>query len=135
MAFSAFMEGRKEELFKFIFLMSINKLSPFSAHAPTSFEGPFGKVMYRIRAVIDTPRFSKDYKCQRPFYLLSVLNLNELLDIEVKALCTSLLIVCTAVTFLIYLQIRSAFYMTHVWLSIFIGLHKYSPPFNLPVDF
>ncbi|XP_062867790.1 arrestin domain-containing protein 1b [Trichomycterus rosablanca] len=52
------------------------------AHAPTSFEGPFGKVMYRIRAVIDTPRFSKDYKAQRPFYLLNSLNLNEVLDIE-----------------------------------------------------
>ncbi|XP_017348423.1 arrestin domain-containing protein 1b [Ictalurus punctatus] len=51
-------------------------------HAPTSFEGPYGKVMYRIRAVIDTPRFSKDYKCQRPFYLLNLLNLNELPDIE-----------------------------------------------------
>ncbi|KAF7696755.1 arrestin domain-containing protein 1b [Silurus meridionalis] len=51
-------------------------------HAPTSFEGPFGKVLYRIRAVIDTPRFSKDYKAQRPFYLLKVLNLNELPDVE-----------------------------------------------------
>ncbi|TSK72084.1 Arrestin domain-containing protein 1 [Bagarius yarrelli] len=51
-------------------------------HAPTSFEGPFGKVLYKIRAVIDTPRFSKDYKCQRPFYLLNALNLNELPDIE-----------------------------------------------------
>ncbi|XP_018548613.1 arrestin domain-containing protein 1b [Lates calcarifer] len=50
--------------------------------APTSFEGPFGKIAYRVRAVIDTPRFSKDYKAQRPFYLLNLLNLNEVPDIE-----------------------------------------------------
>ncbi|XP_041667035.1 arrestin domain-containing protein 1b [Cheilinus undulatus] len=50
--------------------------------APTSFEGPFGKIVYRVRAVIDTPRFSKDYKAQRPFYLLNLLNLNEVPDIE-----------------------------------------------------
>lgn len=54
------------------------------ASVPTSFEGPFGKVLYKIRAFIDTPRFSKDYKTQRPFYLLNVLNLNELPDIEVR---------------------------------------------------
>lgn len=49
---------------------------------PTSFEGPFGKILYRVRAAIDTPRFSKDYKAQRPFYLLNLLNLNEVPDIE-----------------------------------------------------
>ncbi|XP_029372063.1 arrestin domain-containing protein 1b [Echeneis naucrates] len=49
---------------------------------PTSFEGPFGKIAYRVRAVIDTPRFSKDYKAQRPFYLLNLLNLNEVPNIE-----------------------------------------------------
>ncbi|KAG7240811.1 hypothetical protein INR49_023385 [Caranx melampygus] len=49
---------------------------------PTSFEGPFGKIIYRVRAVIDTPRFSKDYKAQRAFYLLNLLNLNEVPDIE-----------------------------------------------------
>ncbi|XP_022623763.1 arrestin domain-containing protein 1 isoform X2 [Seriola dumerili] len=49
---------------------------------PTSFEGPFGKIIYRVRAAIDTPRFSKDYKAQRPFYLLNLLNLNEVPDIE-----------------------------------------------------
>ncbi|XP_040014238.1 arrestin domain-containing protein 1b [Xiphias gladius] len=50
--------------------------------APTSFEGPFGKIAYRVKAAIDTPRFSKDYKAQRPFYLLNLLNLNEVPDIE-----------------------------------------------------
>lgn len=50
--------------------------------APTSFEGPFGKIIYRVRAAIDTPRFSKDYKAQRPFYLLNLLNLNEVAGIE-----------------------------------------------------
>ncbi|XP_029693863.1 arrestin domain-containing protein 1b [Takifugu rubripes] len=49
---------------------------------PTSFEGPFGKIVYRVKAVIDTPRFSKDYKAQKPFYLLNLLNLNEVPDIE-----------------------------------------------------
>ncbi|KAJ8286522.1 hypothetical protein GJAV_G00040120 [Gymnothorax javanicus] len=52
------------------------------ASAPTSFEGPFGKITYRVKAVIDTSRFSKDYKCQKPFYLLNLLNLNEVPDIE-----------------------------------------------------
>ncbi|XP_020313423.1 arrestin domain-containing protein 1 isoform X1 [Oncorhynchus kisutch] len=50
--------------------------------APTSFEGPFGKIVYRVRAIIDTPRFSKDYKAQRPFYLLNLLNLNQVPNIE-----------------------------------------------------
>ncbi|XP_017280963.1 arrestin domain-containing protein 1b [Kryptolebias marmoratus] len=49
---------------------------------PTSFEGPFGKVISRVRAVIDTPRFSKDYKSQRLFYILNMLNLNEVSGIE-----------------------------------------------------
>lgn len=53
------------------------------AAAPTSFEGPFGKVTYRVVASIDTPRFSKDYKATKPFYLLNLLNLNEVPDIEV----------------------------------------------------
>lgn len=52
--------------------------------APTSFEGPFGRINYRVKAVIDTPRFCKDYKAQRPFYLLNLLNLNEVPDIEVR---------------------------------------------------
>lgn len=56
--------------------------------APTSFEGPFGKIVYRVKAVIDTPRFSKDYKAQRPFYLLNLLNLNEVPDIDVRNLLT-----------------------------------------------
>ncbi|XP_015258388.1 PREDICTED: arrestin domain-containing protein 1 [Cyprinodon variegatus] len=52
------------------------------AAIPTSFEGPYGKVVYCVRAAIDTPRFSKDYKAQRPFYILNMLNLNEVPDIE-----------------------------------------------------
>ncbi|XP_067106051.1 LOW QUALITY PROTEIN: arrestin domain-containing protein 1b [Osmerus mordax] len=55
------------------------------ALAPTSFEGPFGKIVYRVRAAIDTPRFSKDYKAQRPFYLLNLLNLNQVPDIELPS--------------------------------------------------
>lgn len=59
---------------------------PLSAAAvPTSFEGPFGKIIYRVRAVIDTPRFSKDHKAQKPFYLLNLLDLNDVPDIEVSA--------------------------------------------------
>uniref|UniRef100_A0A7N4NT43 Arrestin domain containing 1 n=1 Tax=Sarcophilus harrisii TaxID=9305 RepID=A0A7N4NT43_SARHA len=50
--------------------------------APTSFEGPFGKIVHQLRAVIDTPRFSKDHKCSRIFYILNPLNLNTLPDIE-----------------------------------------------------
>ncbi|KAJ8339457.1 hypothetical protein SKAU_G00362430 [Synaphobranchus kaupii] len=56
------------------------------ASAPTSFEGPFGKITYRVKAVIDTSRFSKDYKAQKPFYLLNLLNLNEVPEIEQPSL-------------------------------------------------
>ncbi|KAJ0057768.1 hypothetical protein NL108_017684, partial [Boleophthalmus pectinirostris] len=52
------------------------------AAVPTSFEGPFGKVVYRVKAAIDTPRFSKDYKAHRQFYLLNMLNLNHVPAIE-----------------------------------------------------
>ncbi|XP_023816663.1 arrestin domain-containing protein 1 [Oryzias latipes] len=52
------------------------------AAVPTSFEGPFGKVVYRVQASIDTPRFSKDYKTLKVFYLLNALNLNEVPNIE-----------------------------------------------------
>lgn len=41
--------------------------------------------MYRVRAFIDTPRFSKDYKVEKPFYLLNLLNLNDVPDIHVRA--------------------------------------------------
>ncbi|XP_056145655.1 arrestin domain-containing protein 1-like [Lampris incognitus] len=50
------------------------------ASAPTSFEGNYGKIIYRVRACVDTPRFAKDYKAEKPFYLLRLLNLNELPD-------------------------------------------------------
>lgn len=60
---------------------------PSPVAVPTSFEGPFGKIIYRIKAVIDTPRFSKDYKAQKPFYLLNLLNLNNVPDIEVRSCC------------------------------------------------
>ncbi|RVE65415.1 hypothetical protein OJAV_G00116320 [Oryzias javanicus] len=52
------------------------------AAVPTSFEGPFGKVVYRVQASIDTPRFSKDYKALKVFYMLNLLNLNEVPNIE-----------------------------------------------------
>ncbi|XP_010874489.1 arrestin domain-containing protein 1a [Esox lucius] len=65
---------RGEHTFPFKFLLP--------ASAPTSFEGNYGKVMYRVRAFIDTPRFSKDYKTEKPFYLLSLFNLNEVPDIH-----------------------------------------------------
>ncbi|KAL3041390.1 hypothetical protein OYC64_019566 [Pagothenia borchgrevinki] len=63
-----------EHSFPFQFLLPVA--------APTSFEGPFGKITYRVRVAIDTPRFSKDYKAQRAFYLLNLLNLNEVPEIE-----------------------------------------------------
>ncbi|XP_051278302.1 arrestin domain-containing protein 1a [Dicentrarchus labrax] len=49
--------------------------------APTSFEGNYGRIIYRVRAFIDTPRFSKDYNTEKAFYLLRLLNLNEVPDI------------------------------------------------------
>ncbi|NXD14443.1 ARRD1 protein, partial [Nothocercus nigrocapillus] len=63
-----------EHTFPFQFLLP--------ASAPTSFEGPFGKVLHQVKAVIDTPRFSKDYKCSKIFYVLCPLNLNDIPDIE-----------------------------------------------------
>ncbi|XP_036892574.1 arrestin domain-containing protein 1 [Sturnira hondurensis] len=52
------------------------------ATAPTSFEGPFGKIVHQVRATIDTPRFSKGHQCSCVFYILSPLNLNSIPDIE-----------------------------------------------------
>ncbi|KAF6716805.1 Arrestin domain-containing protein 1 [Oryzias melastigma] len=62
-----------EHVFPFKFLIS--------ATAPTSFEGTYGRIIYRVRAFIETPRFSKDYTAEKPFYLLSLLNLNEIPDV------------------------------------------------------
>ncbi|MEE6504974.1 hypothetical protein FKM82_005397 [Ascaphus truei] len=50
--------------------------------APTSFEGPFGKVMHQIRAVVETRRLAKDYKSSKLFYILRPLNLNEIPEID-----------------------------------------------------
>ncbi|KAM4665006.1 arrestin domain-containing protein 1 [Discoglossus pictus] len=50
--------------------------------APSSFEGPFGKVTHQVRAVIETRRLSKDYKASLPFYILRPLDLNEIPEIE-----------------------------------------------------
>ncbi|XP_036272810.1 arrestin domain-containing protein 1 [Pipistrellus kuhlii] len=63
-----------EHSFPFQFLLPVT--------APTSFEGPFGKIAYQVRATIDTPRFSKDHQCSCAFYVLSPLNLNSIPDIE-----------------------------------------------------
>lgn len=56
----------------------------FPATAPTSFEGPFGRIVHQVRATIDTARFSKGHKCSLVFYILSPLNLNSIPDIEVR---------------------------------------------------
>ena len=61
-----------------------NAFDSSTATAPTSFEGNYGKIIYRVRAFVDTPRFAKDYKIEKPFYLLSLLNLNEVPDIWVR---------------------------------------------------
>ncbi|XP_077161786.1 arrestin domain-containing protein 1 isoform X1 [Paroedura picta] len=63
-----------EHTFPFRFLLP--------ASAPTSFEGPFGKVIHQVKAVIETPRFSKDHKCNKIFYILCPLNLNDIPEIE-----------------------------------------------------
>ncbi|XP_043575918.1 arrestin domain-containing protein 1-like isoform X1 [Chiloscyllium plagiosum] len=52
------------------------------ATAPTSFEGLFGKISYRVKAALETARFSKDYKTEKVFYILNLLNLNDVSDIE-----------------------------------------------------
>lgn len=57
-------------------------LSPVES-SPTSFDGKFGRTVYRLTSVIETPRFSKDYNAVKPFYLLKPLDLNEVPDIEV----------------------------------------------------
>lgn len=56
----------------------------FSESAPTSFEGNYGRIIYRMRAFITTPRFAKDYNTEKAFYLLRPLNLNELPDVWVR---------------------------------------------------
>ncbi|KAM4696985.1 arrestin domain-containing protein 1 [Rhinophrynus dorsalis] len=63
-----------EHTFPFQFLLPVS--------APTSFEGPFGKVMHQIKAVIETKRLSKDYRSSKPFYILRPLDLNEILEID-----------------------------------------------------
>lgn len=55
-----------------------------TATAPTSYEGPYGKTIFEIRAFIDTPRFSKDYKAEKPFFILKPLDLNDVPDIQVR---------------------------------------------------
>ncbi|KAK3538907.1 hypothetical protein QTP86_020167 [Hemibagrus guttatus] len=62
-----------EHIFPFKFLIP--------ATAPTSYEGAYGKIMYKIRAFLDTPRFSKDYKIEKPFYMLNKVNLNDVPEI------------------------------------------------------
>ncbi|XP_026102804.1 arrestin domain-containing protein 1-like isoform X1 [Carassius auratus] len=52
------------------------------AAAPTSFEGPYGQIIYRVRAFIDTPRFAKDYKIEKPFSMTNTVNLNEIPGIQ-----------------------------------------------------
>ncbi|KAI2664708.1 Arrestin domain-containing protein 1 [Labeo rohita] len=52
------------------------------AAAPTSFEGPYGRIIYRVRAFIDTPRFAKDYKIEKLFSMNNTVNLNEIPGIQ-----------------------------------------------------
>ncbi|XP_016332917.1 arrestin domain-containing protein 1-like [Sinocyclocheilus anshuiensis] len=63
-----------EHTFSFKFLLP--------AAAPTSFEGPYGRIIYRVRAFIDTPRFTKDYKIEKPFSMKNTVNLNEIPGIQ-----------------------------------------------------
>ncbi|XP_043094106.1 arrestin domain-containing protein 1a [Puntigrus tetrazona] len=63
-----------EHTFPFKFLLP--------AAAPTSFEGPYGRIIYRVRAFIDTPRFAKDYKIEKPFSMKNTVNLNEIPGIQ-----------------------------------------------------
>lgn len=64
--------------------VNISVFFPSPATAPTSYEGSYGKIMYKIRAFIDTPRFSKDYKTEKPFYMLNNVNLNDVPEIYVS---------------------------------------------------
>ncbi|XP_053328991.1 arrestin domain-containing protein 1 [Spea bombifrons] len=70
-----------EHSFSFQFLLPTS--------APTSFEGPFGKVTHQIRAVIETRRLSKDYKSNKLFYILRPLDLNEIPEIEQLSCATA----------------------------------------------
>lgn len=79
----------------------------FLVAAPTSFEGPFGKIAYQVKAAIDTPRFSKDYRAQKPFYLLNLLNLNEVPSIEVST--QFLILMCHWPKWLAQTQTREIF--------------------------
>ncbi|XP_058632304.1 arrestin domain-containing protein 1a [Onychostoma macrolepis] len=63
-----------EHTFPFKFLLP--------AAAPTSFEGPYGRIIYRVRAFIETPRFAKDYKIEKPFSMKNTVNLNEIPGIQ-----------------------------------------------------
>uniref|UniRef100_A0A8C5Q3L5 Arrestin domain containing 1 n=1 Tax=Leptobrachium leishanense TaxID=445787 RepID=A0A8C5Q3L5_9ANUR len=69
-----------EHTFPFQFLLPTS--------APTSFEGPFGKVTHQVKAVIETKKLSKDYKSSKLFYILRPLDLNEIPDIEQPS-CTA----------------------------------------------
>ncbi|CAI9563283.1 unnamed protein product, partial [Staurois parvus] len=59
------------------------------AAAPTSFEGPFGKVTHQVKAVIETRKLSKDYKASKLFYILRPLDLNEIPDIDQLSCATA----------------------------------------------
>lgn len=62
----------------------ISLILSFVAAAPTSFEGPYGRIIYRVRAFIDTPRFAKDYKIEKLFSMNNTVNLNEIPGIQVN---------------------------------------------------
>lgn len=58
------------------------------ATAPSSYFGVYGRSVFEIRAFIDTPDFSTDYKTGRPVYIfiLNPLNLNDVPHIQVRNL-------------------------------------------------
>uniref|UniRef100_A0AAY4EKF8 Arrestin C-terminal-like domain-containing protein n=1 Tax=Denticeps clupeoides TaxID=299321 RepID=A0AAY4EKF8_9TELE len=52
------------------------------ASAPPSYVGPYGRIIYKIRAFIDTPRLSKDYAVEKMFEVVNPFNLNDVPELQ-----------------------------------------------------